>query len=170
MIFLLALGCGDPVADAGEDEVAETTAVSETNGESSDNVEAGSESGTSESGTSESGTSESGTDDESDVAETTETTETGEQIDCTVLDEATCMGTEICSAYLGQPYTVTGDGTICLGAAEFIGCLFAEDACLPATGTLCMGDMAFHVDNLCPPPAGFESCDPPVDPVAPCMP
>lgn len=175
LFLLLPLACGDSVADEGDDEVGDTTTGGETSNEGSDNVEAGSEgnttSGESE-GEGESGSS--GTDDETADDETADGSDTGteteEPIDCTMLDEPTCQGTDACVPYMGLPYTLGGDGTICLGPGQFIGCLFAVDACLPATGTLCMGANAFHVDNLCPPPEGFESCEPPVDPAMPCMP
>jgi hypothetical protein len=197
LILLLALGCGDSAVDEGDDEAGDATTVGES-GDASDNAEAGSEGNTTTQGESETGSSDTAEgpegegpegegpegegpeddvpDDESpDGSETVEdgsdSTETGEPPpNCVELDEPTCNATDTCTPYLGTPYEVTGDGTICLGEPQFIGCLFADLGCLPATGTLCMGDQAYDVASLCPPPPGFESCDPPVDAAMPCMP
>lgn len=182
LILLLALGCGDSVADEGDDEVGDTSTGNDTSGDASDNLEAGSEGnettvGESESeGSSGSGTADDTADDDTADDDTAEApmeedtgTETEEPIDCTMLDEPTCLGSVECVPYMGMPYTLSGDGMDCLGPSQFLGCLVAADACLPATGTLCMGDDAFHVDSLCPPPAGFESCEPPADAALPCI-
>jgi hypothetical protein len=194
LILLLGLGCGDSVVGEGDDEAGDATTAGES-GDASDNAEAGSEGNTTTQGESESGSgseseseSESGEGSEgegpegegpegesSDGSETVEdgsdSTETGEPLpDCVELDEATCDATDICIPYWGTPYEVTGDGTICLGEPQFLGCMLADRGCARAVGTLCMGDQAYQVPKLCPNPPGFEWCDPPVDWAMSCMP
>ncbi|MFV8749704.1 hypothetical protein ACNOYE_04025 [Nannocystaceae bacterium ST9] len=195
MSVLLAFGCGDSVGPAGDDEAAgDTTGTGGEGSGGSGNAEAGSQGndantddaeGSGEGGSGSSAGTASGTNTDTNTGTdagtgtdgTDETatmggdsTETGEPPpNCLLLDEPTCNGIETCVPYMGQPYTESISGTPCLGEPQFIGCLFAIDACLPATGTLCMGEQAYHVDSLCPPPEGFASCDPPADPVMDCI-
>lgn len=192
-LVVTAAGCGDP-GSKGEltDEAADQATQGEGSGESSNAMEAGSEGGSSSGGESGSGegveggtaeaseasdmadTSASGTGSETtgETETTSETeTETGTlPIDCTTLDERECSVVDTCASYYGQPFAESIDGMVCLAPAEFLGCLFADQACLPATGTLCSFQGIFHVDNLCPPPDGFVACEPPIDPPPPSCP
>ncbi len=178
LVFALTLGCGDSVIASDDEAGDDSTSSAEGSGSSSSgNVEAGSEANDSSDGASGSGeSSSSGSTDTTastgmtdDPLDTTDTT--GEPPpNCVDFDEPTCQGIESCVPYVGQPYTMTMAGMICLGEPQFLGCLFALDACLPATGTLCMGDQAYAVDNLCPPPEGYAACDPPVVFAEPCVP
>lgn len=176
LLLVLALGCGDSTSDeAGDDEAAGDSDSESETATSSSNPESGTQGNEANTSETDSNSSESGetlgtsesTDNAEDPLDTG--TETEEPIDCLQLDEPTCMATDVCVPYLGMPYTMSIDGMICLDPPQFLGCLFAIDACLPATGTLCMGEQAFAVDSLCPPPEGFAACDPPVLEVLPCM-
>lgn len=178
LLLVLALGCGDPVPQAGDDEAGDSPTGSES-ADSSNDPEAGSQGNeANEASTSATG---SGTDTDSSSSESGETLgtdtsldttggETEQPVDCTVFDLQGCESNDLCVPYEGMPYIVSIDGLICLGPPQFLGCLFAAEACLPATGTLCMGDQPFAVDNLCPAPQGFIDCEPPVDNALPCMP
>ena len=191
-MLALALGmaaCGDTSNGDQTDEAADSVTQSGGSGESGSGIEGGGEGGSGEGGEgvevgsaeaseaadmaeasgSESAGEASGSASETEttLATTTETeTETGEiPIDCaTVRSELECPLVANCVAYVGQPFTSSIDGMTCLGPPQFLGCMFADMACLPATGTLCSGDQVFHVDNLCPLPEGFEPCEPPIDP------
>lgn len=190
-MLALALGmaaCGDTSNGDQTDEAADSVTQSGGSGESAGGMEGGGEGGSGEGGEGGSGEGvEDGTAEASEAADmadasmsesesageasgsasesaTTET-ETGEiPIDCTTVSELECPLVANCVAYVGQPFTSSIDGMTCLGPPQFLGCMFADMACLPATGTLCSGDQVFHVDNLCPLPEGFEPCEPPIDP------
>lgn len=192
--FVLTLGmaaCGDTPSSDQTDEAADSATQSGGSGESGGGIEGGGEGGSGEGGEGgsgegvEGGTAEaseaadmadasmsesageasgSASESETTLASTTET-ETGEMpIDCATVGELECPLVANCVAYVGQPFAESIDGMLCLGPPQFLGCMFADMACLPATGTLCSGDQVFHVDNLCLLPEGFEPCEPPIDP------